>query len=224
MADAVQEVYSKVLEALRASAVSVNRLDEEAVLGDEEKFMILKTSGNKNTLIKVPVSKVKSYLGQLSIYRGTYNPETGYSRDEKVLYQGNLWICIKETGTAVGITPGTDETVWIEQAPDNYTGYRIEKRSSAGSEFYTEGQTSYAATFALVCYYNDKNITDTLPETRFIWERVSEDTTGDLTWNQLHENKGNSVTVTYQDLAGDTTFICSFLDAGGSNLISSQSF
>lgn len=224
MEDTVKEVYSKVLEALRTSAVNVNRLNEEPVLGDDEKFMILKTNGTKNALIKVPVSKVKSYLGQLSIYRGEFDPKTEYSRDEKVLYQGALWVCVKVSGIAVGITPGTDSAVWVEQNPDNITGYRVEKRASANSEFYTDGQTSYKATFALVCYYNDKNITETLPETRFVWERVSDDNTGDLAWNQLHQNIGNSINVSYQDLAGDTTFICTFLDAGGINAITSVAF
>jgi len=93
-----------------------------------------------------------------------------------------------------------------------HTGYRVEKFTSPMFEFYTEGQTTYKATLAIRVFYNEKDITDTLPSTRFVWSRVSENTAGDPTWNELHQSSANSVDITYQDLAGDTAFICQFLD------------
>jgi len=93
-----------------------------------------------------------------------------------------------------------------------HTGYRVEKFTSPMFEFYTEGQTTYKATLAIRIFYNEKDITDTLPSTRFIWTRVSENTAGDPTWNELHESSASSIDITYQDLAGDTAFICQFLD------------
>lgn len=93
-----------------------------------------------------------------------------------------------------------------------HTGYRIEKFTSPMYEFYTEGQTTYKATLSIRIFYNEKDITDTLPSTRFVWSRVSENTAGDPTWNELHESSASSIDITYQDLAGDTAFICQFLD------------
>ena len=45
--------------------------------------------------------------------------------------------------------------------------------------------------------------------------RVSEYTEGDTAWNERHAGTGNELSVTYDDLNGDTSFICRFLDRAG---------
>ena len=42
--------------------------------------------------------------------------------------------------------------------------------------------------------------------------RISDNTLGDPTWNDLHANAGSSIGITIDDLAGDTSFIVQFYD------------
>lgn len=89
---------------------------------------------------------------------------------------------------------------------------RIEKVYTPGYDTYREGQQDYQATLGLRVYFDDEDVTSTLNINRFTWMRVSENTAGDPTWNELHANAGATIDITMADLAGDTSFIVQFYD------------
>ena len=59
---------------------------------------------------------------------------------------------------------------------------------------------------------------------RFVWRRISENTSGDAIWNAYHEHSGASVDITNADLVGDTSFICQFYNESGTQILSEQNF
>lgn len=89
---------------------------------------------------------------------------------------------------------------------------RVEKIYTPGYDTYREGQQDYNATIGLMIFYNDEDITSTININRFKWIRISENTDGDPTWNELHSNAGATIDITMADLAGDTSFIVQFYD------------
>lgn len=89
---------------------------------------------------------------------------------------------------------------------------RIEKYYSPGYDTYRDGQTTYNATLALKIFYDDEDVTSSININQFVWTRISENTAGDPTWNELHANAGASIDVTLADLAGDTSFVVQFFD------------
>lgn len=145
-------------------------------------------------------------------FRGDFKVSTGDSIEDYInkktednkpyIKDGYWWINGKNTGVKV-----------------NHSGYRVEAFSSAGSNFFGEGQTDWKATFIIKVWFDEVEITDTLPSTRFVWSRESEYKEGDIAWNNTHTNIGNNLNITYDDLSGDTSFICKFMDEGNENII-----
>ncbi len=158
------------------------------------------------------------------LFRGDwYKGVTAY-KNEVWYHTGEGWLSLTDNNTD---EPTASSPKWqcrIQKGKDGGTGLRVEGFSSAGSAAYTEGQTSWKATFELHVWENDVEITTSLPSTRFVWERVSEYPEGDIAWNNRHSSDGNKINVTYDDLMGDTSFICKFLSANGKKVITSRTF
>lgn len=53
-----------------------------------------------------------------------------------------------------------------------------------------------------------EDITDTIAQSYFSWERTSNDTTGDRIWNRLHKGIGSTCTVSEADITRSALFTC----------------
>lgn len=158
------------------------------------------------------------------LFRGDWYKGVVAYKNEVWYSKGEGWLSLTDNNTD---EPSASSPNWqcrIQKGKDGGTGLRVEGFSSAGSAAYTEGQTSWKATFELHVWENDVEITTSLPSTRFVWERVSEYPEGDIAWNNRHSSDGNKINVTYDDLMGDTSFICKFLSANGKKVITSRTF
>ena len=157
--------------------------------------------------------------------RGIWLSGEKYAYYDRVSHGGSLWLCVAPPGTVVTSEPAVGNPQWQKQVDrgdkgdPGGTGYRVEAFASPGSSAYSEGQTDWKATYAIHVWYNEREITPELPSTRFVWSRVSEYTEGDTAWNERHAGTGNELSVTYNDLNGDTSFICRFLDRAGMKTI-----
>ena len=134
------------------------------------------------------------------------------------------WLCNIEKGKTTTSEPRDGSPEWIKETygqkgDPGGTGYRVEAFASPGSSTYSEWQTDWKATYAIHVWYNEREITRELPSTRFVWSRVSEYTEGDTAWNERHAGTGNELSVTYDDINGDTSFICRFLNRSGMKTI-----
>ena len=155
-----------------------------------------------------------------TVYIGDWTKGTVASKNEGYTYNGGTWLCVADKTTD---EPSEQSHDWRIYAAKGGSGLRVECFSSAGSAAFTEGQTDWRATFELHVWENDIETTDTLPTTRFRWTRVSEYSAGDTAWNGAHEHIGNTLSVTYDDLKGDTSFICAFL-SDGNDVLASRTF
>ena len=158
------------------------------------------------------------------LFRGDWVPGTIAAKYEAWYYGGGTWLSLVDHNAD---EPTAQSTMWKQYAAkgeDGGTGLRVEGFSSAGSAAYTEGQTGWKATFEVHVWENDIEITSKLPSTRFVWERLSEYEAGDAAWKERHSNDGNSINVTYDDLIGDTSFMCKFLSPSGHKVLTSITF
>ena len=53
-----------------------------------------------------------------------------------------------------------------------------------------------------------ENITDTIMDSLYSWERISTDPTGDAVWNKLHEGVGKSIVIGNADVVRKAMFVC----------------
>lgn len=63
-------------------------------------------------------------------------------------------------------------------------------------------------TMTAVVYKRGEDITDTIQQSFFSWERTSFDTIDDLIWNKLHRGIGNVCTVSAEDVSRSAIFSC----------------
>ena len=86
--------------------------------------------------------------------------------------------------------------------------YKVEIYSTNGSSF-KNGKIN--TTLIARVFKGSKNITDTIPASRLIWTRVSDDTSSDITWNEKYKNGAKQIDVTIDDVNKRATFNCSLL-------------
>lgn len=53
-----------------------------------------------------------------------------------------------------------------------------------------------------------ENITDTIMDSLYSWQRISTDPTGDAVWNKLHEGVGKSIVIGNADVVRKAMFVC----------------
>nr|DAN20189.1 MAG TPA: tail protein [Caudoviricetes sp.] len=158
------------------------------------------------------------------LYRGDWTPGTVAAKYEAWYHSGGTWLSFVDDNAdePTGHSPKWKQ--YAAKGKDGGTGLRVEGFSSAGSAAYTEGQTAWKATFEVHVWENDVEITTKLPSTRFVWERTSEYEAGDAAWKDRHSNDGYKINVTYDDLMGDTSFVCKFLNSSGNKILTSVTF
>ena len=158
------------------------------------------------------------------LYRGDWTPGTVAAKYEAWYHTGGTWLSLVDDNADEPTGQSSKWKQYAAKGKDGGTGLRIEGFASAGSAAYTEGQTSWKATFEVHVWENDVEITTKLPSTRFVWERVSEYEAGDVAWKDRHSNDGYKINVTYDDLMGDTSFVCKFLTPSGKKVLTSITF
>ena len=158
------------------------------------------------------------------LYRGDWTPGTVAARYEAWYHAGGTWLSLVDDNADEPTGQSSKWKQYAAKGKDGGTGLRVEGYASAGSAAYTEGQTSWKATFEVHVWENDVEITSKLPSTRFVWERVSEYEAGDAAWKDRHSNDGYKINVTYDDLMGDTSFVCKFLTPSGKKVLTSITF
>lgn len=163
----------------------------------------------------------------LVCYRGEWEEGAVSGHYDRWSHNNATWLCIVGKGKTTTSEPKDGSPEWVKETygqkgdkgEPGGTGYRVEAFSSPGSGSYSDEQTDWKATYTIHVWYNEREITRELPSTRFVWSRVSEYTEGDTAWNERHAGTGNELSVTYDDLNGDTSFICRFLDRAGMKTI-----
>lgn len=130
---------------------------------------------------------------------------------EQYTYEGSTWLCLS---TNVTDNPNSASGHWLCTVSKGDANYMIYILPSRGADFYRESSV-YNATLTAKIYKLEEDITDTLHASCFVWERESENTAGDPIWNQLHLNVGNVLTLTREDLIGDTLFKLSVYSMNG---------
>lgn len=139
---------------------------------------------------------------------------TTASYPEQYTYEGSTWLCLDN---AVSSAPNVSDGNWLitvakgDKGEDSYT---LIITPSRGADFYRES-APYNATLTARIYTTTEDITDTLHTSCWVWERESGNAPGDPTWNQLHLNVGNVLSLTKDDLVGDTLFKLSVYSMNG---------
>ena len=111
---------------------------------------------------------------------------------------------------------------------EDATFIRMELRSTPFADIYHEGD-SYNATLTLVVFESKgsgepKDVTSTIPTTRFRWTRTtSRGGDSDTGWNDTHANTGNALTLTEKDIDGDTYFLGELLSSDGTTTLKAVS-
>lgn len=158
------------------------------------------------------------------LYRGDWTQGTVAAKYEAWYHAGGTWLSLVDDNADEPTGLSSKWKQYAAKGKDGGTGLRVEGYASAGSAAYTEGQTSWKASFEVHVWENDVEITTKLPSTRFVWERVSEYEAGDVAWKDRHSNDGYKINVTYDDLMGDTSFVCKFLNPLGEKVLTSITF
>lgn len=83
--------------------------------------------------------------------------------------------------------------------------YRVEIVSSNGILF---KNNNIQTTLKAVVYSWDEDVTNTIPESAFVWSRVSNDKDGDVYWNEQHGHGVKQIVVTKDDVNQQATFFC----------------
>lgn len=180
---------------------------------------VISPSGNKFTgefSVKAGDSSVR-----IPADRGAWSAGMVCNYYDRVSHNGALWLCIISEETTTTEEPSISSQAWQKQVSEGGTGYRIEKLATPGYDFYRENQV-YNHTLSVRVFYNEEDITETLNIQRFKWSRISENTEGDPTWNQLHANSGYEINITNQDLAGDTFFTLQFYDVTSNQILTTK--
>ena len=184
----------------------------------------------KQVVFSTKMYKVMNYDGTIvpmELHLGAWEEGKEYYYYNSVTHGGRRWLCVAVEGKAVTSEPKEGNPDWllqVDKGEKGGTGWRIEGFSSPGSGAYSEWQTDWSAVYSLHVWYDDAEVTDRLPSTRFVWSRQSEYAEADTAWNKNHANIGSELHVTYDDLYGDTSFICRFLDEAGRKSIKSVKF
>lgn len=141
--------------------------------------------------------------------RGAWVSGTTYDYYDRVSHNGCIWLCINEDGSIT--EPSKDNPDWllqVDKGEDGTSGESpvIVEISSQNGVFMggTVRQTVLTATVK----NGNTDITETLPDSAFSWEKKSLDTTSDSAFNASHQGVGNSITITGDEVSASAEFSC----------------
>ena len=149
-------------------------------------------------------------------FRGPWQEGEEYYYYDQVSHGNALWTCVAAGGKSTTEEPSDGSAVWRKELSGGLPGekgdkgedgvaYLLQVTSDKGTVF-VNGSGTLKLTATL--YRNGEDVTDTIAQSYWSWYRVSADTTDDAVWSRLHEGKGNTVTITGEDVARVAQFGC----------------
>lgn len=135
-------------------------------------------------------------------FKGEWKQETYYYYDE-VTHNGASWLCISEKPTTQ--EPGEGVSDWLEKSAAGKDAVVVNIMSSNGNIFQNG---SVSTTLAAYVIKGDTDITDSVPASRFSWEKESNNADTDKIFNESHVGYGHVLVLTPDDVWGRATFNC----------------
>lgn len=128
--------------------------------------------------------------------------------------EGDLWtqgksgdILVCQTAKGTGQPYSADD--WVQASKYASGSYQVNIISTNGNIYKGE---NFSTTLIARVYHGPDDATDEIDANRFRWTRISDDTTGDSTWNTSHFGGSKQITVTQDDIKARATFQCTILD------------
>lgn len=135
-------------------------------------------------------------------FKGEWSAGSYYYYDE-VTHTGASWLCISDKPTTQ--EPAEDATDWLEKSAAGKDAVVINIMSSNGNIFQNG---SVATTLTAYVIKGDTDITDSVPVSRFSWEKESSNSDTDMIFNETHVGHGHVLSLTPDDVWGRATFNC----------------
>ncbi|MFV0325922.1 MAG: hypothetical protein ACK5LF_16335 [Bacteroides xylanisolvens] len=135
-------------------------------------------------------------------FKGEWAEGAYYYYDE-VTHNGSTWLCISEKPTIQ--EPMEDAADWLEKSAAGKDAVVINIMSSNGNVFQNG---SVSTTLTAYVIKGDRDITDSVPPSRFSWEKESNNSDTDKIFNETHVGHGHVLTLTSDDVWGRATFNC----------------
>lgn len=135
-------------------------------------------------------------------FKGEWKSGTYYYYDE-VTHNGASWLCISEKPTTQ--EPGEGVSDWLEKSAAGKDAVIVNIMSSNGNIFQNG---SVSTTLTAYVTKGDTDITDSIPASRFSWEKESNNKDTDKIFNETHGGHGPILELTPDDIWGRATFNC----------------
>lgn len=135
-------------------------------------------------------------------FKGEWKAGTYYYYDE-VTHNGASWLCISEKPTTQ--EPGEGVSDWLEKSAAGKDAVVVNIMSSSGNIFQNG---SVSTTLTAYVIKGDTDITDSVPASRFSWEKESNNANTDKIFNETHVGHGHKLMLTPDDVWGRATFNC----------------
>ena len=143
----------------------------------------------------VTESRVPCFKGEWAM--GTY-----YYYDE-VTHNGSSWLCISDKPTTQ--EPEENATDWLEKSAAGKDAVTVNILSSNGNIFSNRAISTTLTTYVMK---GDADITESIPASRFSWEKKSNNSDTDKIFNETHVGHGHVLILTPDDVWGRATFNC----------------
>lgn len=127
----------------------------------------------------------------------------GYYYYDEVTHNGSSWLCISDNPTTQ--EPEEGATDWLEKSAAGKDAVVVNIMSSNGNIFQNG---SVSTTLTAYVIKGDTDITDSVPSSRFSWEKESDNSDTDKIFNETHVGHGHVLTLTPDDVWGRATFNC----------------
>ena len=135
-------------------------------------------------------------------FKGEWKAGAYYYYDE-VTHNGSSWLCISDKPTTQ--EPEEGATDWLEKSAAGKDAVVVNIMSSNGNIFQNG---SVSTTLTAYVIKGDTDITDSVPDSRFSWEKESNNDDTDKISNEAHVGHGHVLTLTPDDVWGRATFNC----------------
>ena len=135
-------------------------------------------------------------------FKGEWKAGAYYYYDE-VTHNGSSWLCISDNPTTQ--EPEEGATDWLEKSAAGKDAVVVNIMSSNGNIFQNG---SVSTTLTAYVIKGDTDITDSVPDSRFSWEKESNNDDTDKIFNEAHVGHGHVLTLTPDDVWGRATFNC----------------
>ena len=135
-------------------------------------------------------------------FKGEWKVGVYYYYDE-VTHNGSSWLCISDKPTTQ--EPEEGATDWLEKSAAGKDAVVVNIMSSNGNIFQNG---SVSTTLTAYVIKGDTDITDSVPDSRFSWEKESNNDDTDKIFNEAHVGHGHVLTLTPDDVWGRATFNC----------------